>query len=57
MSIGTTNHLYHIIVMVGFCEDIEKKLMEHTSHLTDMHIGIARGTAIFGPHDNFDLKT
>ena len=31
--------------------------MEHTSHLTDMHIGIVRGTAIFGPHDNFDLKT
>ena len=22
-----------------------------------MKIGIARGTAIFGPHDNFDLKT
>ena len=31
--------------------------MEHTSHLTDMKIGIARGTAIFGPHDNFDLET
>tara|TARA_B100000401_G_scaffold10854_1_gene6927 strand:- start:169 stop:642 length:474 start_codon:yes stop_codon:yes gene_type:complete len=31
--------------------------MEHTSHLTDMHIGIARGTAIFGPHDNFNLET
>ena len=31
--------------------------MEHTSHLTDMHIGIARGTAIFGPYDNFDLET
>jgi len=22
-----------------------------------MHIGIARGTAIFGPHDNFDLES
>ena len=31
--------------------------MEHTSHLTDMHIGIARGTAIFGPYDNFNLET
>ena len=31
--------------------------MEHASHLSDMKIGIARGTAIFGPHDNFDLKT
>ena len=34
-----------------------EKLIEHTSHLTDMKMGIARGTAIFGPHDNFDLKT
>ena len=34
-----------------------EKLLEHTSHLTDMKIGIARGTAIFGPHDNFDLNT
>ena len=41
----------------GWMRRYREKLMEHTSHLTDMHIGIARGTAIFGPHDNFDLKT
>ena len=34
-----------------------EKVMEHCSHLTDMKIGIARGTAMFGPYDNFDLKT
>ena len=41
----------------GWMRRYREKLMEHTSHLTDMHIGIARGTTIFGPHDNFDLKT
>ena len=41
----------------GWMRRYREKLMEHTSHLTDMKIGIARGTAIFGPHDNFDLKT
>ena len=34
-----------------------EKVIEHTSHLTDMHIGIVRGTAPFGPYDNFDLET
>ena len=34
-----------------------EKVIEHTSHLCDMHIGIVRGTAPFGPYDNFDLKT
>ena len=41
----------------GWMRRYREKLMEHTSHLTDMKIGIARGTAIFGPHDNFNLKT
>ena len=41
----------------GWMRRYREKLMEHTSHLTDMHIGIARGTAIFGPHDNFDLES
>ena len=41
----------------GWMRRYREKLMEHTSHLTDMKMGIARGTAIFGPHDNFDLKT
>ena len=41
----------------GWMRRYREKLMEHTSHLCNMHIGIARGTAIFGPHDNFNLKT
>ena len=41
----------------GWMRRYREKLMEHTSHLCDMHIGIARGTAIFGPHDNFDLES
>ena len=41
----------------GWMRRYREKLIEHTSHLTDMKIGIARGTAIFGPHDNFNLKT
>lgn len=41
----------------GWMRRYREKVMEHTSHLTDMKIGIARGTAIFGPHDNFNLET
>ncbi len=41
----------------GWMRRYREKLMEHTSHLTDMHIGIARGTAVFGPYDNFNLET
>ena len=41
----------------GWMRRYRETLMEHTSHLCDMHIGIARGTAVFGPHDNFDLES
>ena len=41
----------------GWMRRYREKVIEHTSHLTDMHISIVRGSAIFGPHDNFDLKT
>tara|TARA_B100001250_G_scaffold263449_1_gene227041 strand:+ start:10814 stop:11755 length:942 start_codon:yes stop_codon:yes gene_type:complete len=41
----------------GWMRRYREKVMEHCSHLTDMKIGIARGTAMFGPYDNFDLKT
>ena len=41
----------------GWMRRYREKVIEHTSHLCDMHIGIARGTAPFGPYDNFDLKT
>ncbi len=41
----------------GWMRRYREKLMEHASHLSNMKIGIARGTAIFGPHDNFNLET
>ena len=41
----------------GWMRRYREKLMEHVSKLGDMEICIARGTAIFGPYDNFDLKT
>ena len=41
----------------GWMRRYREKVIEHTSHLSDMHIGIARGTAPFGPYDNFDLKS
>ena len=41
----------------GWMRRYREKVMEHCSHLTDMKIAIARGTAMFGPYDNFDLET
>ena len=41
----------------GWMRRYREKVMEHCSHLTDMKIGIARGTAMFGPYENFDLNT
>ena len=38
----------------GWMRRYREKVMEHCSHLTDMKIANARGTAMFGPHDNFD---
>ena len=40
----------------GNLENLIKKIMEHCSHFSDMKIGIARGTAMFGPYDNFNPK-
>jgi len=34
-----------------------EKVLEHCSHISDMKIYISRTTAVFGPHDNFDLET
>ena len=34
-----------------------EKLMEHVSRFSKLEIKLARGTAIFGPYDNFNLKT
>ena len=41
----------------GWMRRYREKVMEHCSHFSDMKIGICRGTAIFGPNDNFNLKT
>ena len=41
----------------GWMRRYREKLMEHVSKFSEMKIGLARGTAIYGPNDNFDLKT
>jgi GDP-L-fucose synthase len=41
----------------GWSRRYREKIMEHCSHFSDMKIGIARGTAMFGPYDNFNTKT
>ena len=40
----------------GWSRRYREKIMEHCSHFSDMKIGIARGTAMFGPYDNFNSK-
>jgi GDP-L-fucose synthase len=41
----------------GWMRRYREKLMEHVSKFSNTEILIARGTAIYGPYDNFDLKT
>lgn len=41
----------------GWMRRYREKLMDHVSKFSDMKIALARGTAIYGPNDNFDLKT
>ena len=41
----------------GWMRRYREKLMEHVSRFSNMKIALARGTAIYGPNDNFDLKT
>lgn len=41
----------------GWMRRYREKLMEHVSKFSRLHIALARCTAIFGPYDNFDLKT
>lgn len=41
----------------GWMRRYREKLMEHVSKFSQLEITIARCTAIFGPNDNFDLKT
>jgi GDP-L-fucose synthase len=41
----------------GWMRRYREKLMEFVSKFSDLKIALTRGTAMFGPHDNFDLKT
>lgn len=41
----------------GWMRRYREKVIEHCSHITNMKIFISRTTAVFGPHDNFDLET
>lgn len=48
---------YHSYYGYGWMRRYREKLMEHVSKFSKLEIALARCTAIFGPHDNFDLKT
>lgn len=41
----------------GWMRRYREKLMEHVSKFSGLEIALARCTAIFGPHDNFNLNT
>jgi GDP-L-fucose synthase len=41
----------------GWMRRYREKLMEHVSKFSGLEIALARCTAIFGPNDNFNLKT
>lgn len=41
----------------GWMRRYREKLMEHVSKFSGLEIALARCTAIFGPYDNFDLKS
>ena len=41
----------------GWMRRYREKLMEHVSLFSGLEIALARCTAIFGPHDNFNLDT
>ena len=41
----------------GWMRRYREKVMEHCSHISDIHLGLCRTTAVYGPYDNFDLET
>ncbi len=41
----------------GWMRRYREKLMEHVSRFSKTEILLTRGTAIFGPYDNFNIKT
>ena len=51
------NEPYKSYFGYGWARRYREKLMEHVSKFSSLEIALARCTAIFGPFDNFDLKT
>ncbi len=51
-----TDEPYKSYYGYGWMRRYREKLMEHVSKFSGLEIALARCTAIFGPHDNFDLK-
>lgn len=41
----------------GWMRRYREKLMEHTAKFSNLKVFLGRGSAIFGPNDNFDVKT
>tara|TARA_Y100001963_G_C6739732_1_gene428324 strand:+ start:173 stop:1138 length:966 start_codon:yes stop_codon:yes gene_type:complete len=41
----------------GWMRRYREKLMQHIANISDMKIALTRGTAIFGPYDNFNHET
>ena len=41
----------------GWMRRYREKMMQHVANISDMKIALTRGTAIFGPYDNFNPKT
>ena len=52
-----TDEPYKSYYGYGWMRRYREKLMEHVSKFSGLKIALARCTAIFGPHDNFDTKT
>jgi GDP-L-fucose synthase len=52
-----TDEPYKSYYGYGWMRRYREKLMEHVSKFSGLEIALARCTAIFGPYDNFDLKT
>jgi GDP-L-fucose synthase len=48
---------FHAYYGYGWMRRYREKLLEHVSRFSKTEIFIGRGTAIFGPFDNFDTKT
>ena len=52
-----TDEPYKSYYGYGWMRRYREKLMEHVSKFSGLEIALARCTAIFGPYDNFNLKT